>query len=58
MWLQKEEYNEWVIGLHWIYICSKVSGNSRSLQRSQQREFVVRFCSEWTKYALRHCISS
>jgi hypothetical protein len=56
--LQEEEYSEWVIGLHWIYICSKVSGNSRSLQRSQQREFVVRFCSEWTKYALRHCISS
>jgi hypothetical protein len=23
MWLQEEEYNEWVMGLHWINIHSK-----------------------------------
>jgi hypothetical protein len=29
-----------------------VSANSRSLQRSQQRGFAMRFCCEWTKDAL------
>jgi hypothetical protein len=31
---------------------AKVSANSRSLQRSQQGGFAVRFCSEWTEDAL------
>jgi hypothetical protein len=45
-WLREEEYNEWVMGLHWI------SANPRFPQRSQQRGFAMRFCSERTEDAL------
>ena len=49
-WLQEEEYSVLVMELHWISLCGKrlcrfkVSTN----QRSQQRGFAMRFCSEWT----------
>jgi hypothetical protein len=52
MWLQEEEYSEWLTGCIGTTSATKVSTNLRSLQRSQQKGFVVRFCSEWTKDAL------
>jgi hypothetical protein len=32
---------------------ANVSPNSRSLQRSQQRGFAVRFCNDWIEDTLR-----
>jgi hypothetical protein len=52
MWLQEEEYSEWVTGLHWIYTCGKGLYKSKVSPKVSTKGFTVRFCSEWTKDAL------
>jgi hypothetical protein len=57
-WLQEEEYSEWVMGLYWIYICSKglckLEGTEfGSGTMGVCRGFAVNNCSEWVADALK-----
>jgi hypothetical protein len=49
MWLQEEEYNEFVKGLHWISLC----GKGLSKLKVSTKVSIKGVCYDWTKNVLR-----
>jgi hypothetical protein len=57
-WLQEEEYSEFVMGLHWISLCSKGLCKFKSLQRSQQKGFNMHLTNYGQKKSRNHPLLS
>jgi hypothetical protein len=49
MWLQEEEYNEFVKGLHWISLRDKGLSKFKVSTKVSSKKV----CSDWTKDALK-----